>query len=275
MEKRLAILLTIHNREIQTLECLKRVYELILPKDFLFDCYLVDDDSTDNSRILIEENYPKVKIIDGNGDLFWNRGMHLAWKTAISFNNYDFYLWLNNDTFLFDGALFELIECYKESNEDVLVCGATCDLTHSTFTYGGYNLNGQTVIPNSNLQQCEIINGNIVLVSRSICKSIGILDPIFSHAIGDHEYGLRAIKKGFKIYTTRKYIGICEQNESHPKWCYSHISLIERFKSLYSPLANAHPFYFFIYEFRYFGIITAIKHFITIHLRALIPSLWK
>jgi GT2 family glycosyltransferase len=275
MEKRVAILLTIHNRKTETLNCLKKIHELILPKDISFDCYLVDDNSTDNSIYLIRATYPDVKIIAGNGKLYWNRGMHLAWKSAMNFIDYDFYLWLNNDTFLFENALVELLNCYNLSNAESLICGTTCDLTLSNFTYGGRTHTGQPIIPNLNLQKCEIINGNVVLVSRFICNKIGILDPIFPHAIGDHEYGLRVIKSGLKIYTTRRYIGICEPNNSLPQWCYSKVAIKERFKSLYSPLGNSHPYYFFIYEYRYFGLVTAIKHYLSIHLRALLPSLWK
>lgn len=275
MAKRIAILMTIHNRKTETLESLGKIQDLALPFGFEFDCYLVDDASTDNSKLLIESNFPKVKIIDGNGYLFWNGGMHLAWKTAMISKDYDFYLWLNNDTYLFEDAIVELMDCYKLSDNESLICGATCDITKTNFTYGGRKFTGQSIIPNHDLQQCEIINGNIVLVSRFICNRIGILDPIFPHAIGDHEYGLRAIKSGLKIYTTRKYVGICEENNSLPQWCYSNTSLKERFKSLYSPLGSAHPYYFFIYEYRYFGILIAIKHYFSIHLRALLPSLWK
>lgn len=274
--KSIAVIITCHNRINTTLICLSKLHlQDGFGSFFSIKVFLVDDASGDHSSLKISNDYPDIKIIKGSGELFWNRGMHLAWETAINSNDYDFYLWLNNDTFLFENALMELLDCYKLSSYEAIICGATCDSTLSNFTYGGRTHQGHLIIPNNNLQKCEIINGNVVLVSRYIFNKIGILDPIFPHAIGDHEYGLRAIKSGLKIYTTRKYIGICEQNNSLPQWCYSNVSLKLRFKSLYSPLGNSHPYYFFIYEYRYFGLITALKHYFSIHLRALIPSLWK
>jgi GT2 family glycosyltransferase len=103
----------------------------------------------------------------------------------------------------------------------------------------------------------------------------GIIDPIYPHANGDHDYGLRLLKLGGTIITTRKFIAHCERNAKLPKWCYSSTPFLERIKVLYSPLGNSHPIYYFIYEKRHFGIGVAFKHFLSIHLRVLIPSLWK
>ena len=35
--------------------------------------------------------------------------MHLAWETAAKLNDYDFYLWLNDDVTLHKGAISELL----------------------------------------------------------------------------------------------------------------------------------------------------------------------
>lgn len=40
------------------------------------------------------------------------------------------------------------------------------------------------------------MNGNCVFIPSEIVNAIGNLDPIFSHAMGDIDYGLRAQKKG-------------------------------------------------------------------------------
>ena len=40
--------------------------------------------------------FPQVHIIKGDGNLFWNRGMYMAWQAAIKEKDYDFYLWLND-----------------------------------------------------------------------------------------------------------------------------------------------------------------------------------
>ncbi|MFD2934154.1 glycosyltransferase family 2 protein [Spirosoma flavum] len=273
--KRIAILLTCYNRKDKTIACLRYLYNCIIPIDHNFDVFLVDDGCTDGTSTEISEKYPQVNIIVGTGSLFWNRGMYLAWTTAKNTKNYDFYLWLNDDTILSHQAIGEMLSCEKEQNSKAIVCGAFCSSVDSTFTYGGKTIDGKALIPNGKIQSCYTINGNCVLINKEICATVGLLDPIYPHAIGDYEYGLRAMKHGFDLITTRTYIGHCEGNNLLPKWCYSSTPFIERCKSLYSPLGYSHPKYFFIFENNHYSLKQAVKHYMTIHLRLLIPSLWK
>ena len=68
--------------------------------------------------------------------------MRLALKTAVAKQEYDFYLWLNDDTVIDNHALNELIECSKEGFlkevKEVIICGA-CRISDDEieFSYGG------------------------------------------------------------------------------------------------------------------------------------------
>lgn len=271
--KSIAVLMTCHNRKEKTILCLKALFASVC-EQLLFDVYLVDDGSSDGTSAEVRKSYPQITVIQGSGNLYWNRGMHLAWETAGK-KPHDYYLWLNDDTFIFPDAIEEMLTCASLTDNKAVICGSISSATTGQFTYGGKEKNGKEVTPNGSIQDCYSINGNCVLIPSTVYDTVGMLDPIFPHAIGDFEYGLRALKKGFRLVTTRKYIANCERNASLPKWCYANVPLKNRWKALYSPLGNAHPYYFFIYENRHMGLPTAIKHYITIHLRALIPSLWK
>ncbi|GGH56526.1 GT2 family glycosyltransferase [Filimonas zeae] len=272
---KIAVLLTCFNRRDKTLQCLGNLYGQerrgIL---FELDVFLVDDASTDGTSQAVSERFPEVNIIKGNGKLYWNRGMYTAWKNAAS-DIYDYYLWLNDDTDLLPGAITEMLQCDMADSVPAIVCGAICSANTKMFSYGGVSKDGRAVVPDGTVQHCYIINGNCVLVSKAAFQLAGNIDPVFPHAIGDHDYGLRLLKAGGKIITTRKFIGYCERNAKLPKWCYSETPLKERVKALYSPLGNSHPKYYFIYERRHFGLFLAVKHYLSIHLRVLIPSLWK
>ena len=78
----LAILITSHNRKKITLKCLGNLLTAKNINTFDFDVFLFDDGSTDGTSEAIKDQYPKVNIVNGNGDLYWNQGMRLAWKTA-------------------------------------------------------------------------------------------------------------------------------------------------------------------------------------------------
>jgi GT2 family glycosyltransferase len=273
--KKIAVLLACFNRREKTLKCLEELFSCNLDSDYEINVFLVDDNSSDQTADAVKSFYPQVNVIEGNGSLYWNRGMNLAWTEARKTLDFDYYLWLNDDITLFKNALVELLSCIEDDMLPYCICGASCSEKDGKFTYGGYTKLGVQIIPNGNIQRCDIINGNCVLINQRAAKLVGNLDPVFPHAIGDHDYGFRLIKAGGIVLTTKSYIAFCERNVRLPKWCYSDTPLKHRLKALYSPLGYSHPLYFFIYEKRHFGIPTAIKHYISIHLRALIPSLWK
>jgi GT2 family glycosyltransferase len=273
---KLAVLMTCYNRKDKTVRCLNTLSKQRgIGTNFNIHVFLVDDNSSDGTATASKSIFPSMTIIQGTGQLYWNKGMHLAWKTAAETDQFDFYVWLNDDVQLFENAFQILIEAYKKTSSESIVCGSTCSEHSGNFTYGLRTKSGQILTPNTEIQYGEVMNGNIVLISAKTFEQVGNLDPVFIHAIGDHDYSLRAHKKGIKTAIPPGYQGYCESHERLPKWCLPDVSFGERIKSLYSPLGNAHPKYFFVYEHRHYGIITALKHYFTIHLRALIPSLWK
>jgi GT2 family glycosyltransferase len=272
----IAVLLTVHNRKEVTLRCLDSLFSQDLRAGYKFDVYLTDDGCTDGTVDAILSQYPTVKIIKGNGQLFWNRGMYLAWSKASDSFEYSFFILLNDDTILFSDAIDTLVRSSMDTSSSAIICGVTCDHELKKTTYGGRLLNGSDLLdPIGALQECHIINGNCMLVPKKVFDSVGNLDYRFRHAIGDFDYGLRAQKAGYSCYITAKYIGICDANSTLPKWCLPSTPLIRRFRLLYSPLGYSEPFPFFVYEKRHFGLFIAFKHFITINLRAFLPNLWK
>ncbi|MBN1182646.1 MAG: glycosyltransferase family 2 protein [Bacteroidales bacterium] len=274
--KSIAVLMTCHNRKTKTLACLDSLYKQSLSDGFYFEVFLVDDGCTDGSVDAVRKMFPDVNVIQGNGKLFWNKGMNLAWTKAIESKKHSYYLWLNDDVILNSNALEELLFGINEYEDNAIISGVTQSQLVVKATYGGYcTATGKILEPNGTFQKCDCINGNVVLISKKVYQIVGMLDPIWPHAIGDHDYSLRAQKLGIKSYITRYYIGVCENHEKPPLWCRSDIGFIEKCKNLYSPLGCSHPYYFWLYEKRHFGYFKAIKHFMSIHLRLLFPKIWE
>src|ERR1039457_1924637 len=103
---RIAVLMTCHNRRTATLACLSSLENQINNSDFSLTTYLVDEGCTDGTAEAVA-NHPKIHIIRGDGNLYWNRGMQLAFSTARR-DNHDGYLWLNDDVVLDQDALSRL-----------------------------------------------------------------------------------------------------------------------------------------------------------------------
>lgn len=272
----IAVLLTCHNRKGKTIQCLiKLLSQQGLDVDFKIEVFLVDDCSTDGTDEAVKKEFPQVNIIKGNGNLYWNRGMHLAWETAAAASDFDYYLWLNDDTFLIEEALKKLVEASVQTLNQAAICGSTFSLETNKISYGGNSNEGSLLVPNGILQETYSFNGNVVLIPKFVYSKVGILDPRFPHAIGDFEYALRIRQNKLKSFIAKDFVGYCECNEKLPNWCSTLISFQKRVRSLYSPLGNSHPYYFFIFEYKHFGLFTAVKHFISIHVRLLMPQLWK
>ncbi len=274
--KRIAILITVFNRIQNTRYCLERLYAQ--ETNAHFDVFLVNDGSTDNTERVILEDFPKVHLIKGSGDLYWNRGMCLAWEKALQSEQYDSFIWLNNDTFLLDGSLKYLLKMADQTNYEAILCGSIAsphDPTQQTYG-GGFYLENKLKLnyPNGKLNPASIINGNCVLIPFKVYEKLGTLDKTFTHAMGDFDYGLRAVKKGIPVFTT-DFVATCEKNISVPVWCNPSKKVQDRWKNLYHPLGRSEPDKFFIYSLRHFGLLNACKVFFSQHLRMAFPSIWK
>lgn len=277
MNNRIAVLLTCFNRKNKTLDCLDNLFGTDMPHRInQLDVYLVDDGSTDGTSEAVKNKFPQVTVIKGTGNLFWNQGMRLAWDTASQSNKYDFYLWLNDDVLLEKFALIELFDCYLETlnkyNTNGLITGAFKNTElDGVFSYGGRSELGE-VIPNGSLQKCKYINGNAVLVSNDIFSVLGNLSVDYTHAMGDFDYGLRALEAGFTNITTKQYIGVCSVNQS-PNWSSPDLPLKKRLKLFNSPIGLNYKEYI-LFRKKFWGIKWVMFAF-KAYLRVLAPSFYE
>jgi len=273
----IAVLLACHNRKEKTLCCLRSLFSCTLPENCELHVYLTDDGSTDGTAEGVKEKFPDVKIVQGNGNLFWNRGMNLAWKTAAKERDYDFYLWLNDDTNLYSNSLAELFQVSQSKNNKSIICGSTSAVSDKkTITYGGGKfINGIVIlVPNGKAQECECFNGNVVLIPKYIFNKVGFNDSFYNHSFGDIDYGLTAQKKGIESYVSPNILGECEgHSEKIPIWDNSEYSLKKRWQNLHSPL-GLNPRELFYFNKKHFGILFAIRRHISIYIRVVFSGLW-
>lgn len=263
--KKISILITCFNRVDYTVKCITSLSKY----NDLVDIYLVDDGSTDGTSQIISEQFNYVNIIQGDGSLFWNRGMHLAWLHA-SNNIYDYYIWLNNDVELFVGWLEELLNCSKIKNDNSIISGLICSKDKSKCLYGGRNEQKSIIIPDGNLSSIYYLNGNVVLIPKSVFNVLGNLDPIYVHDLGDVDYGLRAIKNNIYVYSTTKFIGSGLENFINRERKLG-VGVIKRFKILYSPLGS-NPFINFYFRKKHFNYYNAFLYFFFQHFLNILPD---
>ena len=235
---KIAVLMTCHNRRETTLSCLAALYR----QENDFDVYLVDDGSSDGTADAVNREYPQVRILQGDGNLFWVGGMRMAFAEAME-NVHDYYLWLNDDTILEPQAISKLLEIYHElasqDKADSIVVGSTKDSATGEPTYGGavkskrwYSNKFEFLEPKQELQECDTMYGNCVLITHSVATKVGNIDSGFIHSLGDLDYGLRARKLGCSIWVAPEYIGTCSQNSVSGSWVDLDLSIYERLEKV-------------------------------------------
>lgn len=221
MKRKIAILITSHNRKNKTLRCLQSVYDQENIDILDLDIYLTDDNSQDGTKDEIQKRYPKVKVLIGNGNLYWGGGTNLAFKTAVKENKYDYYMWLNDDTYLFDNAISDLLKPKKKFHLNEFISVGSTKNTRNELSYGGKKnfgnfittFKGKKIKPNKNYQYINRFNGNIVLISKKAQKKIGFINEKLTHILGDIEYGLRASNLNIPILLCPDFQGFCENDK--------------------------------------------------------------
>lgn len=272
-QKRIAILMTVHNRRETTLRCLRHIEKMVFDKgSFALDIFMTDDGSSDGTAGAVQKEFPYVRIIEGDGSLFWNRGMIAAWQEAAK-QSYDYYLWVNDDTFVFPDMLSRMLRCSTDQGDRSIIVGSTCSSDGSGRTTYGGRKNGRLVTDVSQMHACDTMNGNLVLVPRPVFERLGMNDPYYRHSLGDTDYGLRASEAGMGILVVPGHCGACDQHERPTVWMDPKHSLRERWGNFFSPLGN-NPFEFFHYRRKHYGLFPAIATFLTNFAHFLFPGLW-
>lgn len=271
---RIAILMTVHNRRETTLKCLECISEMVYDKGLIrVDIYMTDDGSTDGTADAVIGRFPSVRIVKGDGSLFWNRGMYAAWQEAATLD-YDFYWWVNDDTFVLPDTLLRLLDSSRAHSDKVLIVGSTCASDGSgRVTYGGWK--DHALITNLDREYpCDTLNGNLVFIPKSVFIRIGMNDPYYRHSLGDTDYGLRAGEAGIGIFTAPGFLGICDRHERPTVWMDPKQPIGKRWRNFFSPTGN-NPFEFFHFRKKHYGWIPAIGTFISNFTHFLFPRLWR
>lgn len=221
-----------------TLRCLSalRVAADCLQGSIAADIYLVDDGCTDNTRERVQTLFPQVRIIKGDGTLYWCQGMRKAWGVA-AVHNYDAYLWLNDDVTLFPDSLQVLCDTlslqYAACGQNGIIAGSTIDPESGNTSYGA-RLGLTTPPPGDEPRAIRLFNGNVVLVSRDAFKQLGTLSSLYRHSFGDLDYAIRAAKRGIPAWLAPGHQGQCAANSRKP-WLNPSATLPQRLQALHSP----------------------------------------
>lgn len=228
------VLVASHNRRESTMRCLGILTAQSRAGDMVF---LVDDGSTDGTAEAVAKEFSNVRIIKGDGSLFWAKGMRKVWEAAIAErNDWDGFLWLNDDTELDKDALQKL---FAANDGERIVVGNLAN-SKGEIVYG--------------LRKDGLFTGNCVLVPRKVYERLGMICGEYSHAWADSDYAMMVKRAGIEVVSA----GVIGHAEWHPnRPSLKGLPLRERIGMLSNPKGwNLHDLW--LYRRRNWGYCAAV-----------------
>lgn len=225
----IAVLMTCHNRRETTIRCLESLVRAIQNCEKLrWELFIVDDGSTDGTgeeivRLFDCSDCLTVRLIQGDGNLYWAKGMALAWRTALESeaghqSQFSQFLWLNDDVVLKPDALVKMLDVVRTGRSPVpTVIVGELENAQGEIVYG---------------TRGDLFTGNFVCVPRSVYEKVGMICGDYHHAWADSDYAMRCKRMSVRVESCG-VVGQCEGHPNRPNLV--GMSLQERWRSLFDP----------------------------------------
>jgi GT2 family glycosyltransferase len=201
------IIIPVHNRKEFTRQCLFSLRQQTY-KDF--EVVVVDDGSSDGTYEMLENEFPEVHVIKGNGNLWWTAATNLGVKYALE-SDAEYILTLNNDTIATEDFLEKMVY-WAEKEPKALLGAFAIDANTKKPVYGGEIINWKwasskfllDILPQEKwhgLHEVTHFPGRGLLIPVEVFKDIGLHDEKnFPHYAADYDFTHRAIRAGYKVF---------------------------------------------------------------------------
>lgn len=197
------VVIPVHNRSTITLNCLATLSQYNILGHY--QVTVVDDGSTDGTAAAIRKAYPSVRILEGDGNLWWTGAIALGMDYAFE-QGASYCIWLNDDCLPEPGTLDCLVE-FAQEHPNSLVSAACYTAETRVLLESGFQGRTPVTARPHEVVAVDGLSGYCVLVPIAVWQSIGAPDSHrFPHYAGDTMYTLKATRAGFKAYIVGKAI---------------------------------------------------------------------
>ncbi len=219
--RKVSIVIVNWNGKNDTLACLATL-EKIHKANIELAVIVVDNGSTDDSRVVIPRLYPWVKLSPAGKNLGFtggsNVGIHEALKAKAD------YVWLLNNDTLVDKNALALLNVFSDPTVGIagskIYFAAGHEFHRDRYTkeergrvlwYAGGLIDWQNMYAShqgvdevdqgqfDKIEETSFITGCSMMISRRVFERIGVLDKHFYLYLEDLDFCLRAKKAGFKL----------------------------------------------------------------------------
>ena len=212
------IIVPTHNRKNILEECL---IDLRVQTYKNFKIIVVDDGSTDGTSEMLENRFPEVILVNGNGDLWWTGAINKGVITALKYNP-EYILTLNDDIEIDKDYLDILVTCSQKAKNSLIGSLGVDALNADNIVYAGTKIKWlhsdvedvrKKIKSNISIKSLpEIIEtdcliGKGMLIPSRVFGEIGIFDnKRFPHYAADNDFSLTAKEAGYNLVICRDAI---------------------------------------------------------------------
>ena len=186
-----------------------------------FHFFILADNCTDGTNKFLN-NFENTSILKSGTDLYWARGILRCFDNFYTeIIKYDILIIFNDDIYLPDDNVFDLIEEYKNfiKHEKLFLMSVPCKY-NNIITYGGSKFKINSLIPRfklvepikNRISKVDVINMNFALIPMDVIKTYKFLDNYYTHSLADYAYSLKLKKYGINSYLYDKAIIQCKPN---------------------------------------------------------------
>lgn len=219
------VVIPVFNRRHFTYACLKQLEKQTYTK---VEVVVVDDGSSDGTSQMIDQKFPSVTLIKGDGRLWWLGAINLALQHIMTKSNEsDLVIFLNDDLIFKESLIEVLVRTHKKYPRAIIGSVESIQGTNNLIHNGGNiinwwvakgkNLNaGRSLqeFPAGHTEKVSIQNGRGVLFPMKVIREIGLLNTRYVH-LGDFEFSVRAEKHGYELLKT--YDAVVYHYSNNPK----------------------------------------------------------
>lgn len=210
---KISVVIPVRNRKHYTYQVLSQIEGQIIETNSrqFISIIVVDDGSTDGTRELIKLKFPDVHLLEADGSLWWAGCMVKGMEYAQSILDTDYVIWLNDDLYLSENFLPNLIDlCSDPTYSATLVGGIVRDRTYPDWivysgTKGRKPISHLSYFQDGEELEVDVLCGNMVIIPQSVIQKIGLPNAKkLPHHGSDYEYIRKAKKAQFKVILSTK-----------------------------------------------------------------------
>lgn len=264
---------TCYNRRNKTQNCIETITACNPKCAFTF--VVADDGSNDGTYEMLCEMQSEYKIyvVRGSGNWFYSGGMNAGMEYSLRnlSREFNYTLMINDDVEFLCNGVQNMIE-QSVVQDNAVIVGAMRDNV-GNLSYGAVKYISGYKYRKLNLSEWKVpadtFNANCVLIPYSAFERVGTMDPFYRHSLGDFDYGLILKRDGNKIFQSKQFVGVCNNNSNKNSWTDSKLGIIERIRKKES-IKGAPAKQWFYFLKKNFGVGLAIRGVITPYVRILL-----